>query len=174
MHNVHDVFIEYYEKYKNKLFTYLMYRLNFNRELSEDLLMDIVLKAYESFDLYNKEKGTFKNWIFAIAHNHLINFWRDRGNKNFADIEPLKSNEKFIVNESIPDKIDRKIETERIKKTFTLMDKKNSELLILKYIHEFENNEIAQMLRKKEGAVRTAVTRAMKQFKQFYTKLYYN
>ncbi|MFC1647571.1 RNA polymerase sigma factor [Patescibacteria group bacterium] len=174
MQDDHDLFIEFYEKYKNKLFSYLMYRLNFNRELSEDLLMDVVLKGYEKFGSYNQKKGSFKNWIFAIAHNHLLNHWRDQNMQKTVDIEAVQLNEKFAVEERSSEKANKEIERECIQKVFELMNDKNSELLTLKYINDFNNKEIAKILKKREGAVRTGLSRAVKEFEELYKKLYNN
>jgi len=165
MQNDHDLFIEYYELYKNKVFTYLMYRLNFNREVSEDLLMDIVLKAYEKFNSYNSKKGSFKNWIFAIAHNQLLNYWRDQGKKKTERIDNV------YVNDRLAEYTDNKMEQELIRKVLKIMDKNNSELITLKYIYDFNNKEISKILKKREGAVRTGLTRAISQFKKLYEKL---
>jgi RNA polymerase sigma-70 factor (ECF subfamily) len=174
MQDDHDLFIEFYEEYKNKLLNYLMYRLNFNRELSEDLLMDIVLKAYEKFNSFNQKKGSFKNWIFTIAHNHLLNYWRDQNKKKTVDIEAVQLNEKFTVDEKIAENVDKRIKMDHIQEVFAAMNDKNSELLTLKYINDFNNKEIAKILKKREGAVRTGLTRAVKQFKELYKKLYNN
>ncbi|MFC1656308.1 RNA polymerase sigma factor, partial [Patescibacteria group bacterium] len=122
MQDDHDLFIEFYEKYKNKLFSYLMYRLNFNRELSEDLLMDVVLKAYEKFGSYNQKKGSFKNWIFTIAHNHLLNHWRDQNKKKTVDIEAVQFNEKIIVKEKIEENVERRIEMDHIQEVLAVMN----------------------------------------------------
>ncbi len=174
MKNDHDLFIEFYEKYKNKLLNYLMYRLNFNKELSEDLLMDIVLKAYEKFNSFNQKKGSFKNWIFTIAHNHLLNHWRDQNKKKTVDIEAVQLNEKLAVQSGVEEKVDKSIEMDQIQEVLVKMNQKTSELLILKYINDFNNKEIAKILKKREGAVRTGLTRAVRQFKELYKKLYNN
>lgn len=166
MKSDHDLFIEFYEKYKNKLFTYLMYRLNFDRELSEDLLMDVVLKAYEKFDSYNHKKGSFKNWIFTITHNHLLNYWRDQSKKKTVDIESVQLVEEF--------KADDLVEIDNIQKILEIMKDSDAELILLKYVQGFSNKEIAGILNKKEGAVRTGLTRVVRQFKEIYKKLYNN
>lgn len=172
MKNDHDLFIEFYEQFKNKLFTYLMYRLNFDKELSEDLLMDIVLKAYEKFGSYKEKKGSFKNWIFTIAHNHLLNYWRDQNKKKTVDIESVAIDKEILTDYEVKDRVDAKIEMDRVKKIFSIMSESNVELLILKYIHEFDNKEISKILKKKEGAVRTNLSRAVSQFKELYIKMY--
>lgn len=172
MKNDHDLFIEFYEQYKNKLFTYLMYRLNFDKELSEDLLMDIVLKAYEKFGSYKEKKGSFKSWIFTIAHNHLLNYWRDQKKKKTVDIESVSMDKEVLIDDKGKENVDKEIEMKRIREVFVAMNESGAELLELKYIHDFSNKEIAKVLKKREGAVRTALTRAISQFKELYNKMY--
>lgn len=172
MNNDHDLFIEFYEQYKNKLFTYLMYRLNFDKELSEDLLMDIVLKAYEKFGSYKEKKGSFKSWIFTIAHNHLLNYWRDQKKKKTVDIESVSMDKEVLIDDKGKENVDKEIEMKRIREVFVAMNESGAELLELKYIHDFSNKEIAKVLKKREGAVRTALTRAISQFKELYNKMY--
>lgn len=172
MQNNHDLFLEFYEKYKNKILTYLMYRLNFDKELSEDLLMDIVLKSYEKFDTFKPKNGSFKNWIFTIAHNHLLNYWRDNKNTKTISIDILQDNKQLSAEMESDKATEKKINTENIQKVFSLMSETDSELLELKYIHDFENKEIAKILKKREGAVRTGLSRAVQNFKELYSKSY--
>jgi DNA-directed RNA polymerase specialized sigma24 family protein len=54
------------------------------------------------------------------------------------------------------------------------MNEKSSELLTLKYIHDFNNKEIAKILKKREGTIRTGLSRAVKEFEGLYKKLYNN
>jgi RNA polymerase sigma-70 factor, ECF subfamily len=168
----HDLFLEFYEKYKNKILTYLMYRLNFDKELSEDLLMDIVLKAYEKFDTFKSKNGSFKNWIFTIAHNHLLNYWRDNKNAKTISIDVLQDNKQLSADMESDKATGKRINMENIQKVFSLMSGTDSELLELKYIHDFENKEITKILKKREGAVRTGLSRAVKNFKELYNKSY--
>lgn len=161
----HDLFIGFYEQYKDKVFTYLMYRLNFNRVVAEDLLMDIFLKAYEKFKLYDVNRGSFKNWIFTIAHNRLVNHWRDSDKVNPLDGSTTQSADR------LEDLTDKKMELKGIRRILTMMDKSNGELLSLRYVHDFSVGEMAEILKKREEAVRTALSRAVKQFKELYEKI---
>ncbi|MBU1446329.1 sigma-70 family RNA polymerase sigma factor [Patescibacteria group bacterium] len=172
MKNNRDVFIDFYNQYKNKILTYLMYRLNFDRDLSEDLLMDIVLKAYEKFDTFNPKNGSFKNWVFRIAHNHLLNYWRDNKNRKTLSIDDLHDSEELSVDTKSEDVLEKRINMENMQKCFSIMSGTDAEILSLKYIHDFDNKEIAKILKKREGAVRTGLSRAVKNFKELYNKSY--
>lgn len=158
----HALFLKYYGETKDKVFTYLMVRLKFDRATSEDLLMDIVLKAYESFDRFDSQKGTFSSWVFRIAHNHLVNYWRDRKDSLPLDEEVNATTEIEIEPTDSP----------ALYKVLALLSDAEREIIILRYLQDLSTEEIAEMTGKNPGAVRTGLSRALHQFKTFYTKLY--
>lgn len=166
----HDRFIEHYHEHKDKLFNYLMARLNFDRQQAEDLLMDVVLKAYEKFHTFNPEKGVFKTWIFTLTHNHLVNFWRS--NKKSVSLDEL--NEKGVHPATIKSgqQIGQQIESEKIHHILSLMKDSEREIITLRYLQELDYTEIAQITSKKEGAIRTGLSRALGHFTELYHKIY--
>lgn len=172
MSSKHDHFIGQYQEHKDKLFNYLVIRLNFDRALAEDLLMDVVLKAYEKFHLFKEEKGSFKTWIFTLTHNHLVNYWRDNQKKATSSLEGL---EEAGVNVAItePDNsASRGIENQKIQHILSLMKDSERELITLRYLQELEYDEISEIINKKEGTIRTALSRAMTRFEALYKKVY--
>ncbi|MFH1534249.1 MAG: RNA polymerase sigma factor [Nitrospirota bacterium] len=168
----HDRFVEYYHKYKDKIFNYLMYRVQFDRALAEDLLMDVFMKGYENFDKYSPEKGTFKSWIFTIAHNHLVDCWR-KLRKQMVSTEALaEKGIELAVDSDLDKKADLEIEKQKVQKVLLLMSEQESELIALKFIHDFTNEEIVHLLGRREGAIRTALHRSLNRFRSLYQKLY--
>lgn len=167
-----QAFVAYYEEFKNRLFTYLMYRVGFDRELAEDALMDIVLKAYEHFDRFDPAKGSFKAWIFTIAHNYLKNRWRDQASEISLSLEALQE-EGFD-----PESSDLKADAadpyvqEHVQKVLSLLAASEREIIALRYLQDLQFSEIAEILHKEEGAVRVSLSRALKHFKDLYQKIY--
>jgi RNA polymerase sigma-70 factor, ECF subfamily len=166
----HEAFIVFYGDTKDKVLTYLMYRLNFDRATSEDLLMDIVLKAYENFHTFDEKKGSFKSWIFRIAHNHLLNHWRDR--KQTVSIDKMEENGISAGSVPINDTAAQSFHQKNIQQVLNLMHSHEKEVITLRYLSDLSYEEIAEMTGKKPGAVRTSLSRALRQFRTFYTKLY--
>ncbi len=166
----HEDFVAYYNDYKNKVFNYLMYRLNFDRNICEDLLMEIVLKAYEKFDQFNPKKGSFKSWIFRIAHNHLLNYWRDQ--KNIVSLDQFEENGLSLINVQVESNASKYFNEESVKKTLQCLSKEHQEVISLRYLNDMSFKEIAFVMEKKEGAVRTHLSRALSQFKKIYNRLY--
>lgn len=170
MNSEHDRFLSYYHDTKNQLFNYLMARLSFDKSLAEDLLMDVVLKAYENFHKFDEAKGAFKTWIFTLAHNHLVNFWRD--NKKTVSLEKLEDIGVMPAQVEIDEETGQQIENQKIQHILSMMNDKEREIIVLRYIEDLEYSEMAKVLGKKEGAIRTGLSRALKHFKEIYKKFY--
>lgn len=147
-----------------------MARLNYDRETAEDLLMDVVLKAYENFHKFDSKIASFKTWIFTMAHNHLVNFWRD--NKKTASLEGMEEEGIFHATTEINDETEQHIENEKIQKVLSRMKEEEKEVVILRYIQDLDYDEISKVLGKKEGAIRTRLSRSLQRFEKIYKELY--
>lgn len=170
MASLHQQFTSYYNDTKNQVFNYFMVRLNFDRETAEDLLMDVVVKAYENFHKFDSKKASFKTWIFTMAHNHLVNFWRD--NKKTASLEGMEEEGIFPAVTEINDEAEQHIENRKIQNVLSRMKEDEREVVILRYIQDLDYAEISKVLGKKEGAIRTQLSRSLKRFEEIYKKLY--
>lgn len=147
------IFIKKYKKYKDKIYNYFWYRVNFNEEIAEDLCSEAFLRAFDKFDAFDQERE-FQPWIYAIAKNCLLNYYRTLGreiNLNFA--ENIKFEEKA--------RIEAKIEIEKIISLINTFDEYSKEILLFKFVDQLTNSEIAQITERNEGAVRTQISRAL-------------
>jgi RNA polymerase sigma-70 factor, ECF subfamily len=172
MSDVNDLFLSHYQENKNKVFNYLVYRLNFNRALAEDLFMDVVLKAYKHFADFNPEKGSFKTWIFALAHNHLVNYWRDRQKTESVSLDKLEEEGITVATTEMVEEASGQIEGKNIRHALSLLSDAEREVISLRYLEDLDYVEISQITGKKEGAIRTGLSRAMDRFSSVYKKLY--
>ena len=72
------IFLDNYNKYLDKIYNYIWYRVGFDKSVTEDLCSEIFLKAYKGFKDFDQSKP-FQSWIYAIAKNHLLNYYRVNG-----------------------------------------------------------------------------------------------
>ena len=64
------------ERYRNRLFSYIFYTVK-NRHQAEDIFQDTCMKAITSMlEGRYSESGRFLPWITRIAHNLIIDFFR--------------------------------------------------------------------------------------------------
>ncbi len=159
-----DNFLGYYDKFKNKIFVYFLYRVNFNRELAEDLTSEVFLKALKNFDSFDETKS-FQSWIFAIAHNHLVNHYRIAGR------ETQLFEEQYLTQVDTH-KVEINYELELVMKIINQMEQSDREILLLRFVDELSNSEIAQLLAKEEGAIRTKMSRSLAKLRSMLDKKY--
>ena len=167
----HELFVAHYEKTKDALFTYLMTRLSFDKERAEDLLMDIVLKAYQHFHRFDPEKGSFKTWIFAIAHNHLINAWRDaRPTVSLDGLEEAGVQIGELMNDSSAQHFSQK----QVQHILALLESRERYIITWRYLNDLSFEEMETISGVKMGTLRARLSRALQTFKTLYIKHYSN
>jgi len=86
MSTVRPRFGEVYQTHKHALYTFVLFRVGHNRDVAEDLVSDIFLKAYKSYDRYNPEYA-LTTWLYTIARNTLIDHYRAQ--RQHEDIDAL-------------------------------------------------------------------------------------
>lgn len=155
-------FTQYYEQHKTAIFNYILYRVSFNRETAEDLTSDIFLKAFEAFDRYDRNRS-FKTWIFTIAHNHLVNYYSGK-----KEALPLEEAVEVVKETPISDNVDHRMTVSKILHLVSKLPAEKRELIIMRYVNDLSNSEIASITGKEEGAVRTALSRAVATLRNAY------
>ena len=146
-------FLLHYNQYKDKIYNYFFYRLNFNRAKAEDQTSEVFIKAFAKFESFDADRS-FQAWIYAIAKNHLANYYRSA----CREVE-LQQAENLSVDHKA--KIEACLELEDIIEKIKLLDSYCQEVLLLKFVDGFSNKEIAEVLSREEGAIRTQISRAL-------------
>ena len=68
-----QVFVDYNLKVRN----YILGKVN-NFHLAEDLCSEVFDKIYDKLDTFNSKKASLSTWVFTIARNTLIDYYRTR------------------------------------------------------------------------------------------------
>jgi RNA polymerase sigma-70 factor, ECF subfamily len=74
MHGNHDGFSGLYERYKNRVFGFLL-RMTGDREIAEDLMQETFFAALRNIDQFDRSRN-FLSWVFGIAHKRTIDYFR--------------------------------------------------------------------------------------------------
>jgi len=158
----HNGFIVHYNQFKDKIYNYFWYRIGFDQKTAEDLTSEVFLKALKKIADFDDTRP-FGPWIFAIAHNHLINYYK----MNHREL-PLED-QIHLVSPNNQD-IEEKLEIERVIAQINTLEAGDREILLLKFVDDLTNTEIATLLDKKEGAVRTHLSRSLAKLRGLLSK----
>lgn len=158
MNKDEKLFLSYYQEFKDKIFNYIWYRVNHNRCLAEDLTSEIFIKALDKFDTFNKDRP-FQSWIYKIAKNHLLNHYRSANRE--VDLSCARN-----VIDDCSESVELNIEAQDILDKINKLDTYQKDVLLMRYVDQLSNKEIAEILNKNEGAIRTQISRALASLKK--------
>lgn len=74
-----SAFDELYDRYKQPLYSYLI-RSCANESLANELFQDVWLRVISRAEAF-QHQGRFRSWIFTLAHNRLVDFYRKAENR---------------------------------------------------------------------------------------------
>ncbi len=66
-----------YREYHDKLLSYIRYKVN-NEEDAEDICSEVFIKVQKNLDKYEEQKASVARWIYVIAGNTIIDYYRAR------------------------------------------------------------------------------------------------
>ncbi|MCK9272355.1 RNA polymerase sigma factor [Candidatus Gracilibacteria bacterium] len=156
------------DRYEQKLYKYIMRSTDITNEEADDLLQEIFIKVYKNiFEV--KENLSFSSWIYRIAHNYIIDYFRK--NSKIEKVSLDDESYSFLINNIKSDfdprlDLDKKEIKEIVQLALSKIKKEYREILILKFIEDKSYDEISDILRIPTGTVGTLINRAKAQIKE--------
>lgn len=165
-----EEFSRLYEIYLPKIYQYARYRIA-NKETAEDLTSDIFKKALEGFKRFDPGKALFSTWIFSIARNTIIDYYRKQAKEAriIRDTEP----ENAISSDSPEEKLSLSEEMARLHECIIKLTDNEQELISLKFSAGITNREIARITGLSESNVGTILCRAIRKLRDDFSGWYY-
>lgn len=155
----------------SQVYGYVYIRINRNKELAEDIVSEIFLKAVGNFEQFTEKKGSFKSWIFQITKNYLIDYFRSNKNKGTASLDEL---ENVLKDGSDTQKLaQNEIEKEIIRQAIDALPEHKKELVTLRYFSGYSYEEIAKITNGNENKIRVSVHRILQELKRKLEELKY-
>ena len=152
-------FGEIYDAYFVPIHKYVFYRVS--EEHVDDVVGTIFIKAWTRLKKYKKTNVTFGAWLFRVAHNTVIDHYRTH--KQFYELEERIADDH---EKASPQRhAERVLNGERVQRALRSLGDKYQEVIILKYMNEMSNKDVAKVMRTNESNVRTLQFRALKKLK---------
>ena len=141
----------------DRIYSYLHMSVG-NKHDAEDLTTQTFLKMLESINRFRWQSAPFSAWLFRIAHNLAMDHFRARRRwQPEAEVpEPPGSEEPSAELEAMQS-IGRESMLELIEK----LSPEQQQVLTLKFVFNFANSDVATILEKTEGAIKSLQHRAL-------------
>lgn len=152
-------FGQIYDLYFDKVYRFVYWRVN-HREAAEDLVSETFIRAWNKIGGISSP-DSFNGWVFQIARNLVIDYYRSR--KENVDLSLLENVLEYEDN--IVDRANFSFQQKAFLEVLQELSAEQQLVLKLKFLEELENDEIAAILNKTEGAVRVIQHRAIAELK---------
>jgi RNA polymerase sigma factor (sigma-70 family) len=152
-------FAAVYDRFFSQIYNYVRYRVELASD-AEDVTSTIFEHIFLKLGSYQQEKGAFTSWIFAIAHNTVADYYRNRKrwegivNKVVCACVVTEANgpeAELISNEN----------HEELLRALSYLSPREQDLIALKFAAGLTNRNIARITGLSESNVAVILYRAM-------------
>jgi RNA polymerase sigma-70 factor (ECF subfamily) len=144
-----EAFATLYEQNFDKIYRYIALKVGSNAE-AEDMTQQVFIKALHSLSTYRWKDVPFSAWLFRIAHNQVIDYYRKKTKQATV---PLF--EEITASDSDPEKlVEQKIDSETLLSASKKLTAAQQEVISLRFAGELPIAEVARIMGKSQGAIK--------------------
>ncbi len=160
-------FAELFDHFAPRVKSFMM-RKGTTSEQAEDLVQETMIAVWSKAALYVAERGSVSTWIFTIARNQRIDRLRRERSNQYTDIDDYDA----VSNDpSQDDALGRIQEDSAVAKALAQIPAEQRELLILSYVEDLPQSEIAARLQIPLGTVKSRMRLAYRRMKKMLENL---
>jgi len=151
-------FGELYERYVDRIYSYIYHRVG-NSLDAEDLTARTFQRALQHIGRYVDRGAPFTAWLYRIAHNLVANWHRDRSRRKVISLDNL-----VLTDPSQGDPYGEAVlgeQIEEVRQAVRQLNPDRQALLVLKHSEHLSNAEIADVLGRTEGAIKSLYRRTL-------------
>jgi RNA polymerase sigma-70 factor, ECF subfamily len=153
-----EAFSTLYQRYVGRIYNYIYYRTGSLME-AEDLTARVFFRAMGNIAKYHQIGVPFSAWLYRIAHNLVANWYRDNSRRKEV---PLEDAQDIQYRGEHPEAaLEISQEKERMLSIIRKQPPERQQLLILKFVEGMSNAEVAVIMGRSEGAIKSLYHRTL-------------
>jgi len=152
-----------YERYVKNIYSYIYYRTG-NHHDAEDLVSRTFYRALKHFARYEDRGAPFSAYLYRIAHNMVANWHRDRSRRQVVPLNEMMLSS--LKREQPAAVAEEKGEQEILLAAVRRLPPDRQRLLIHKFVDQMSNAEIARIMGRTEGAIKSLYHRTLVALRQ--------
>ena len=143
-----------YKKYADKVFNYFWYRTGHDQALSEDLMQETFLRAFQHLKKFQIRGYSYLTYLLTIARRLLIDHYRKPSSVPIEDAENVPY--------EITEDLERKSDAEALWHAIQTLPSSNRDILLMHYQDEKPIRDIAIITGSTQNAVKLNLSRTRK------------
>ena len=168
-----DAFAKLYDQYYPKIFGYVL-RRTANLEAAQDITSETFLKALRKLWQFRWRNISFSSWLYKIASNEINQYFRKAEYRKSASLEELQEQGFEPISSHDPEselieaqeKLKQHQDFLEIQGEIVRLSAKYQEVIALRFFEQKQIKEIAEILGKKEGTIKSLLHRAVEKLRE--------
>jgi len=153
-----EAFSFLYQRFVARIYNYIYYRTGSAVD-AEDLTARVFYRAMGHIQRFKDMGVPFSAWLYRIAHNLVANWHRDNSRRREM---PLEEHTQLPVRGEHPEqRLVRTQEVEGLLRVLRKLSPERQQLIILKFVEHLPNAEIAVIMGRSEGAIKSLYHRTL-------------
>lgn len=137
------------ERYQSKLFSYIYFLVR-DEDLADDIFQETFVKAIMMMQQKRYVfSGKFSSWIMRIAHNHIVDLFR-QDKKDFVSVlDPAEQNriyDRNLVEDNVESCLISEQTQEEVRRMVELLPQNQKEIVYMRFYQDMSFREIADIL----------------------------
>ena len=168
-----DAFAKLYDQYYPKIFGYVL-RRTANLEAAQDITSDTFFNALRKLWQFRWRNVSFSSWLYKIATNEINQYFRKTEYKKSISLEELQEQGFEPISTHDPEnelieaqeKLKQHQDFLEIQEKIVRLPPKYQEVIALRFFERKQLKEIAEILGKKEGTIKSLLHRAVEKLRE--------
>ena len=158
-----DAFREIYEQTYSKIYSYVYYRVT-DRETAEDIAAEVFVRLVRKIDTYQDRGRPLLAWLYTIAGNLVRDFHRRNSRVQWMPIE-----DRELVSDDVGPSAATNMSLDRdmLADAINQLTEDQAQVVLLKFVEGRSNAEVAEMIGKNEGSVKSLQHRAIRAMRRY-------
>jgi RNA polymerase sigma-70 factor (ECF subfamily) len=145
-----------YDEYQQPIYRYI-YRQVGDVEVARDLTSDVFQRFLQALQKGQGPTDMLKSWLYRVAHNNVIDYYRRQKHRQHLPLD-----ERVVENSESPAALaERNISAQQVREALIHLTPDQRQVITLKFLEGFSNLEVAELLNKPIGAVKSLQHRAL-------------
>lgn len=156
-----------YDCYFKRIFNYILARTGSVAD-AEDLTAQTFTKALRGFHKIQEQEDKIEPWLYRIATNEVNQFYRKAGvRRQYAVVMPDEALQELQDHEleAVETSMQRDELFQNLAAALQTLSLEDQTLIVLRYFENLSYQKIAQILKKREGALTMRCSRALEKLK---------
>lgn len=147
-----------YDQYVDRIYSYIYHRVG-QAEVAEDLTGQVFMRVLEAVRSGKPWRSSFSGWLYRIAHNQVIDYYRRNKRAVFVDVD--EATPVAAVDGDPVHMVETRLASQHLREALTEITEEQAQVITLRFLNDLSIAEVASIMDKTEGAIKALQYRAV-------------